>query len=522
MGRAARGDCAGQRALVEALRDVRRFPHAARAVRVVETHVSWVLLAGRYAYKIKKALNLGFLDYTTLARRRRFCEEEVRLNRRLAPNIYLDVVSIGGSRKAPRFGARPAIEYAVRMRRFPVSRQMDRLLAHGKVEPRHLDALAAMLAAFHRGLPAAPDGTDWGSPARIRGEIRQNFAQLRTLLSAPSDLDAVAQLEAATRAEYAACRKVFSRRRAQGCVRECHGDLHLGNVVLSDGTPVPFDGIEFDPALRWIDVIDEAAFLAMDLMRYQRADLAWCFLNGWLEQTGDYAGLAVLRFYLAYRATVRAKVAAIRAGQGADARASEDCRAYLALANACLSERRPWLAITHGLPGSGKSTFAQVAAMRLGAVRIRSDVERKRLFGLRPLDDSRSAGAGAGIYGVDATRRTYERLRRLARDTLKAGFPVIVDAAFLRREERDCFRALAQECAVPFALVSLQASEAVLRARIAQRRGDASEAGLAVLHALRAVQQPLSQRERRRTVEFGGRMGEADWRRMEARLSGKG
>lgn len=526
-------DYLAQRRLIAALQDSRRYPHAAKAVRLVETHISWVLLAGRYAYKIKKALDLGFLNFTTLEARRFYCAEEIRLNRRLAPEIYLDAIPIGGEVETPELGAQPAIEYAVRMRRFAATRQMDRLLMRGKVLPRHLDSLAATLARFHGGLPAAETGSAFGSAAAIRAAAMQNFEQLQPLLKQPADLDAMAALCCATEAAYAACEKYFGERHAQGCIRECHGDLHLGNIALIGDEPVPFDGIEFNPALRWIDVMDEAAFTVMDLLHRGRPDFAYRFLNAYLEATGDYGGVSVLRFYVAYRAAVRAKVSAIRASQpGMSKRGARDalaaCRSYLELGDAFLTQCQPALIITHGLPGSGKTTFAQAALERLQAIRIRSDVERKRLFGLAPSADSRSS-VGGGIYGADATRRTYARLHELARALLVAGFPVIVDAAFLRQEERKQFRELAHELGAPFVIASMQASKAVLRARIMQRHTearDASEADIAVLETLQTAQEPLLPHELAHTVAFADEKGGGNaiqaWKKLDKLLAHQG
>ncbi len=491
-----------QKKLVAALLDGRRYPHVAKSVRVVETHISWVLLAGRYAYKIKKAVKLGFLDFTALEMRRFFCAEEIRLNRRLAPNIYLDVVPLGGALEQPELGAQPALEYAVRMKRFASAALMDRLLARGRVTPGHIDGLAATLARFHGSLPAAETGSMFGGATAIRAAALQNFEQLRPLLKESDDHRVLGELRHATETAYTACEGRFEERRAQRSVRECHGDLHFGNIALIGGEPIPFDGIEFNPELRWIDVMSEIAFPVMDLLQHRRPDFAYRLLNVYLEATGDYGGVSVLRFYIAYRATVRAKVGAIRAAQAGipgreAANALADCRSYIALARDALDRKRPALIITHGLPGSGKSTFAQAALERWHAVRVRSDVERKRLFGLAPLASSRSR-AGGGLYGAAATCRTYARLLELARELLVAGFPVIVDAAFLKRGERDQFRALARSLAVPFAIASIEAGEATLRARILKRQrqaNDVSEADLAVLGRLQAVQQPLSQLE---------------------------
>jgi aminoglycoside phosphotransferase family enzyme/predicted kinase len=479
-----------------------------KVVRLIETHISRVLLAGRYAYKIKKPVDLDFVNFTSLSLRRYYCEEEIRLNRRLAPRIYLDVVPIGGTPEAPEFNSQPALEYAVRMRRFASSRQLDQLVSHGKLLPRHMDNLAATIARFHGTLPPAEAGWEFGSPAVIYSTVSKIFEQLQTLLKDSKDEAGLIALRHAGEAEYAKCLARFEQRHAGGFIRECHGDLHLGNIALIGEQPIPFDGIEFDPALCWIDVMSEVAFTVMDLLHCQRPDLAYRFLNTYIEATGDYSGVLVLRYYIYYRAAVRAMVYAIRAGQPglsrrARVKALASCRSFLALAAERLTKRCPALIITHGLPGSGKTTFAQAALERLQGIRIRSDVERKRLFGLAPLADSRSQTGD--IYGADATRRTYARLHELARELLVNGNLVIVDGAFLKQNEREQFCQLAHELGTPFAIASLQANAETLRARITQRQSDAndaSEANLAVLESLQEKQEALSPKERLHAVEF--------------------
>ena len=304
-----------QQKLIASLRDSILYPEVAASVRLIETHISWVLLAGRYAYKIKKALNLGFLDYSTLEARRFLCDEEIRLNRRTAPEIYLDTIAIGGSPDKPELGAQPAIEYAVRMRRFAAGHLMDAQLMRGAVTPRHIDNLATTVAAFHAGLSPARAGSGFGTLAAIRAAAMENFRQLRLWLADEAKVEIIEALQSATEATFETCKEYFGMRRTQGFVRECHGDLHLGNIVLDGDIPVLFDCIEFNPALRWIDVMNEVAFAVMDLLHRGHAEFAWRFLNVYLEASGDYAGVSVLRFYLGYRAAVRAKVCAIRAGQ---------------------------------------------------------------------------------------------------------------------------------------------------------------------------------------------------------------
>ncbi len=498
-------DFQAQQRLIAALHDPRRFPPGARAVRVIETHISWVLLAGQYAYKIKKAANLGFLDFTDLASRRLFCEEEIRLNRRLAPQLYLDVVPIGGSPEEPIFGATPAIEYLVRMRRFPTTRLLDKLLATKQLTASHIDSLAATLVRFHDSLPPAPPELPFGTPERIRADAGENFDSLQALLRDSRDQENLAAARQATDTEFAATKNSFEVRRTRGRVRECHGDLHFGNIVLIGGEPVPFDCIEFNPDLRWMDVMNEVAFPVMDLLYHDQPAMAARLLNAYLEGGGDYEGIAVLRFYLAYRAMVRAKISAIHAAQPGLSKRNQafetaSCRSHLALAMESLTRRRPVLIITHGLPGSGKTTFAQAALERLGAIRVRSDIERKRLFGLGALERS---GSGENIYSLAATQRTYARLQEVAQCIVAAGYTAIVDAAFLRRAERATFRELAQRLKVPFVIASLRADDATLRARLSQRlqlARDASEADAAVLDRLEAAEEPLSQEELGHTV----------------------
>ncbi len=487
--------------LIQALHNPQRYPHPAKHVHLLETHISWLLLAGRYAYKIKKPVNFGFLDFSDLAKRRHYCEEEIRLNRRLAPGIYLDVVSIGGESGHPVFGAEHAYEYAVKMRRFSTRKTLDALLQRGELKAAHIDSLAETVARFHAALPAADANRDFGSADKILLPAMENFHQLAALLpeSAGENLTALRQVCAA---EFCRCQALFEQRREQGMVRECHGDLHLGNIVLLRGKPTPFDGIEFNPRLRWIDVISDVAFLLMDLRYRGRADLAYRFLDAYLQNTGDYSGVGVLGFYLAYRAMVRAKVSALRASQG-EAAAMGECQGYLALAGRILAERRPALLITHGLPGCGKTTVSQWVLESFGAIRFRSDVERKRLFGLSARQSSQ-AQAGSGIYTQDATETTYRHLREQSRQMLQSGLPVIVDAAFLKRRERQQFRALAEEMGVPFAILDIHADDSLLRHRLDRRqleRRDASEAGVEVYELLKAVAEPLTEAEKPFVVE---------------------
>lgn len=472
--------------LVRALLDPARYPHPAGPLELIETHISYVLLTGPYAYKLKKPLRLPFLDFSTLELRRRFCEEELALNRRLAPDLYLDVVPIGGTADAPEIGATPAIEYAVKLVQFDPRATADRLIARNALDRALLEQFAETVARFHGAAPAA----EGKHPGRLAIE---NVDELAAALEAAHiDLDA-AELAAFTRAAAARLDTAFAKRRSCGAVREVHGDLHLENVVLHDGRLRAFDALEFDRTMRSMDVIDEVAFLAMDFTAHARPDLAHVFLNRYLEVTGDYEGAVCFGFYTLYRALVRAKVRAIKAAQAGTA-AAEQVAPYLALARRLTKPRAPRLILTYGLSGSGKTTITSELVARLPAVRIRSDLERKRLAGVDPAvhDD---LDVGEGRYDAAATERTYSALAAAADAALSGGLDVIVDATFLSRDRRRAFEPIAARRRAGLAILACEAPEAVLRERIRARaaaRSDASEATEAVLDAqLRAAEPPL-------------------------------
>lgn len=443
-------------------------------VRCVQTHLSWVLLDGEQAWKIKKPLRLGFVDFTTLQARRQACEDELRLNRRLAASVYRAVEPITGSVAAPRLGGGgEAIEYALRMRQFADHALLSTRLAAGLLDAGLIDRLAARLAAFHMAIPAADAASGFGTPERIEATTAQVLAGLHARVQAQT-LD---PLRAWCEAQGRRLRQRFAARKLQGWVREGHGDLHLGNLVDLGDEVTAFDCIEFDPGLRWIDVQSDIAFLLMDLTAHGRADLAWRFLDRWLGITGDYAGVRVLRYYSVYRALVRALVAELRRAEGL----TVDGPDYLATAQRLGAAADARLLITYGPSGSGKSVVSQQLLQAAGAIRLRSDVERQRLF----VRQGRGAPLPqAALYSAQASRRTYARMRRLAHVLLGAGCRVIVDATFLQPAERDAFARLAQRLAVPWSILHCHAPPDVLRERVSRRhaRGDdASQADLTVL-----------------------------------------
>jgi aminoglycoside phosphotransferase family enzyme/predicted kinase len=488
-----------QERLVRALCQGGAYPHETQRIKLIETHISWVLLTGKFAYKLKKAIELPFLDFSSLQRRHHFCNEELRLNRRLAPELYVDVVAIGGTPEQPRVGETPAIEYAVKMVQFPRNATVDRQLAAGLVTRDQVRDLAQVMARFHIQLESSRGPQ--GDPAAL-----ENLRELDSCLDAARQ----ARLEGIavwSKSQLESVATLLDARQASGAVRECHGDLHLENLASIDGHIVPFDALEFDAALRCMDVMDEAAFTTMDFMAHERNDLAYEFLNSYLEKTGDYAGLAVLPHFLVKRALIRAKVHAIKAGQST--RSSEDagrdwqaCDRYLGLAENLTASRRPLLVITRGLSGSGKTTVSGELVARLGAVRVRSDLERKRLHGLAAGDSSDSA-VGGNIYDSASSDATYSVLQDAARQGLEAGFDMIVDASFLQRNRRTALSRVASASGARCLIVDCRASDAELRRRIARRSAqghDASEATSEVLDHQLAHRDELSDAELRMTV----------------------
>jgi aminoglycoside phosphotransferase family enzyme/predicted kinase len=461
------------------------YDHAVKRIELIETHISWVILTGYFAYKIKKPVDFGFLDFSTLDKRHIFCEQEILLNRRMAPDIYLDVVAISSIQGKPVIsGTGRAVEYAVKMVQFPQSSQLDHMLLSGELTVEHMEPIARMVADFHQSVQVAEDdATDYGSADMVYQPVEENFTQINQHMVPGHYATSLNELKLWSKSEGARLRAVFDQRKRDGFVRECHGDMHLRNLVWLDGQPMAFDCIEFDPGLRWIDVICDIAFLVMDLHDREETRLANRLLNSYLEVTGDYAGLSVLPFYLCYRALVRAKVDAFRLEQPNVAEHEREqsrleFESYIELATRYTRRQTPRLIIMRGVSASGKSTVSRHLLDSLGAIRIRSDIERKRLFNVE------RAGGAPGevdIYSEQATRETYEKLAELAAGLIGDGYSVIVDATFLEYEQRKQFQSLASCSGIPYAILETWAPDEVLRRRIVNRKHDVSDADIAVL-----------------------------------------
>jgi len=506
-----------QSALLDRLLTPAAYPHPVAGVRLIETHISWVFLTGDYVYKVKKPVNFGFLDFSSLERRRHFCEEEVRLNRRFAPMLYLEAVPIVGPPGAARIG-RPdeiredgePIEWAVRLKQFDEAGRLDRLLDGGGLSARGCEELAGELARIQDRLETAAVATPWGTTEAVASAIDTTLARLCE--HRPEHRERVDALQREVHRRLSACSEAIDVRRRAGRVRQCHGDLHLANIVRHEGRFVAFDSIEFSDSLRWIDVASDVAFLAMDLESRGRDDLAATFTSSWIEAANDHHAACVLPVYMIYRALVRAGVAAIRSAQaeagprpdaGAAAASASETDRYLALAERLLIARRPLLVATSGVSGSGKTTVAGTVAAAIGAVRLRSDVERKRLAGMAATDRPRDAVEEAALYSAESSRRTYARLAELARLILGAGTSVVVDAACNRRGERRILADAAQAAGVPLVWLALEVPEAVVLSRVAARQAagtDASDASVDVVRAQVAAREPILPEEFTRTA----------------------
>jgi uncharacterized protein len=476
------------------------FPHAVVRLEVRETHISWVVLTGPFAYKVKKSVRFDFLDASTLERRHELCKEELRLNRRLAGDLYVDVVPItreaGGLRIS---GQGEVLDYAVCMKQFDSAQELPELLARGAVSGDELTDLALRLADFYRQAPSAPASRDFPHTQELRDAVLRNLALLLSHLDNPTRVTEMATIIDWTHDYLHDSLDALRFREEHGAIRECHGDLHARNIVRWEGRLIPFDCLEFDPKLRWIDVMNDVAFLVMDLTAHDRADLAFTFLNAYAERTGDYEGLRHLGFYAVYRALVRAMVDSLGAEQSPAHRSELQAKltSRIKAARAYVNRRRPALILTQGLSGSGKSWLSEQLIAPLGAVRIRSDIERKRIADV----DSNHGGAGfeEGLYSPQMTRRTYAHLLECAESSLKGGINTVVDAAFLARSDRRSFQELAARHGSPFIIVACQADHATMIRRLAergQRRVDPSDADAAILARQPQVADPLNEEER--------------------------
>lgn len=487
--------------LIQALQHKALYPHKVTECRVIETHLSWVILTGLYAYKIKKPLNLGFQDFTTLEKRRYYCELECALNKRLAKEIYLEVIPISGTPLNPEIaGKGPPIEYAIKMRQFSQECLLTVLAHQQHLSEEIIKDLANQLAVFHQSTAIADIDCEFGSPFNVFSPMQDNFRVLKNL----SDcyFSQITQIEQWVNEQYHQLEPQLSKRKQQGFIRACHGDLHLGNMVLYQGKPLIFDCIEFNESFRWIDVVNDIGFLTMDLLHKDAPKQRALFLNKYLESTYDYHGLLLLRFYESYRAMVRAKVLSIQLSQEIDNKAKAlelrfQIETFLKVAMSLMKPAKPQLTLTFGVSGTGKTVYTEQLLMTTQAIRLRSDVCRKQLHGLLPLQLT-PASRKEQLYSEETTKTVYTELKNLARMLLKANYPVIIDATCLKAWQRELFLDLADTLGISAQILSFDAPVEKLRERIHARLSkgsDASDANDDVLMMQLEHVEPLSKKE---------------------------
>jgi uncharacterized protein len=471
-----------QEQLLAFLSDGRSYGLPGAEVERITTHAAHVFLVGDRAYKMKRAVRYSFLDFTALDRRRRALEAELALNRRTAPMLYRRLVPVtraGGDRLALACSGEP-VEWLLEMARFDQEVLLDRVAARGELTPAIVDDLAEEIAAFHA---KAAVRTAYGGHPGMREVIEGNAEDFAALPEAIFEAERTALLTVRCRDELARRRDLLEQRRRSGQVRHCHGDLHLGNIVLLDGRPVLFDCLEFDEALASIDTLYDLAFLLMDLLHQELGALAQRLLNGYLDATWDDGGVALLPLFLACRAAIRAKVLGLGVARSTDDPAAGEvaaARDYLERALAYLDPAPARLVALSGVSGTGKSTLARRLAPGLGpapgAAVLRSDVVRKRLHAVAPSDR-----LPPRAYRKEASRAVYDALAGRAAVLVRAGYAVIVDAVFLDPAERAQIERVAFQAGVPFQGLWLSAPEDILVQRVTARRGDISDATPEVL-----------------------------------------
>ena len=463
--------------LIAALSDPQVFPEATSSVRFVQTQMSCVFLTDEYAYKIKKPVNLGYVDYTSVEKRRYFCEREIELNRRLCPAAYLGVMPItfDGAKFAFE-GAGEVVDYAVRMKRLPDDRLLDNLLRQNSVTPDMMDVVAGKLARFHAGAETNAEIAAYGGLATITQNIEENFSQTRKYFGRSISEPQFKRIQDYTRGFIHNNGALFEKRVEEGRTRDCHGDLHAQHICFCHDLCI-FDCIEFNERFRYCDTASEVAFLAMDLDRYGRADLGRRFVQEYIAHSGDAGIPAILNFYKCYRAYVRGKVSSFKLDDPlvseADKQESQaNAQGYFDLALS-YTRGKPLLVVMVGLTGSGKTTLANSLAQRLGVMHISSDVTRKRLAGI-PATEHRYDEPASGIYSPEFNRKTYDAVFAQAADLLKNGASVILDAAFLKQPERARAATMAQEHGAGYLVVECRITPELTQKRLLQRLGEVS------------------------------------------------
>lgn len=473
------------------------YPHpVTEPIKLEQTHISYVLLTGDYAYKLKKPVNFGFLDFSTLEKRQRFCAEELRLNQRGAPELYLEVLPVTQVENQYQLGGTgQPVEYVLKMRQFPQEALFSTMFEQGKLGEVHLEELGRVVAQYHANAETNDYIRTFGEVAQVRACIEENYDKTKKYIGGPQTQARFEETKHFTDGFFAQRPELFASRIQNNWIRECHGDLHLRNICLWHEKILLFDCIEFNEQFRFVDVMYDVAFTVMDLEARQRLDLGNVFLNTYVEQTGDWDGLQVLPLYLSRQAYVRAKVNSLLLDdQSVSSAAKEEAAAtaadYYQLAWQYTKPRRGQLILMSGLSGSGKSTIARQLARKLGAIHIRSDAVRKHLAGI-PLTER----GEANLYTAEMSQKTYDRLLELGIMLATQGFPVILDAKYDQQQLRLDAIAQAQSHQLPLQIVHCTAPLEVLRDRLSSRTGDIADATADLLGAQQAAVEPFTEAE---------------------------
>ncbi|MGD0626421.1 MAG: AAA family ATPase [Thermodesulfobacteriota bacterium] len=467
--------------LLAALQNSGIYPEHPSKVELVQTHISAIFLTGKHVYKVKKPVNFGFLDFTTLEKRKFYCQQEVELNRRLCPEMYLGVVEIRSHRGRILLGDGPGeiIEYAVLMKQLPPDCMMDRWLARGAITPALLHKIAAKIAHFHAQAETNSEIASYGDIETIRGNVEENFTQTENYVGLSISAEFFREIQESSRRYIQKQLPLLKKRLAGGKIRDCHGDLHLQHICLTEEIFI-FDCIEFNQRFRYSDVAADIAFLLMDLDFHGYPLLSADLASGYLDISHDWPLFLLLDFYKSYRAYVRGKVISFRLDDPAISAAEKksllaEARRYFHLAHHyAVRMNRPALFLTCGLMGTGKSTIAQALSEALGWERLSSDVLRKELAYLSPLEH-RYEKYHQGLYSPDFSQKTYQGLFDRAHDIMDAGNSLIIDASFKKKTDRQEARALAHQAQADFLLIECQSDEREIQRRLTLRAGDKRE-----------------------------------------------
>ncbi|NMF62737.1 adenylyl-sulfate kinase [Brasilonema octagenarum UFV-E1] len=475
------------------------YPHQVKEpIELVQTHISYVLLTGDYAYKVKKPMNFGFLDYSTLEKRGHFCQEELRLNQRGAAELYLEVFPVTQvGEKYQLGGTGEPVEYVLKMLQFPTDALFSKMFEQGRLTEELVEELGRVVAEYHDTKTVTNDYIrSFGEVSQIRAAFDENYEQTEKYINGPQTQKQFEETKQDTDKFFAERGELFKKRIQNNYVRECHGDLHLGNICLWRDKIWLFDCIEFNEPFRFVDVMFDVAYAVMDLEGQQRPDLSNAYLNTYLEVTGDWEGLQVLPIYLSRQSYVRAKVTSFLLDDpsvpaSVKEEVSKKAANYYKQAWEYTKPRQGRVILMSGLSGSGKSTTARYLARQLGAIHVRSDAVRKHLAGI-PL----MKRGGDDLYTPEMTEKTYTRLLELGILLAKAGYVVILDAKYDRQQLREQAIAAAVEHQLPLEIISCTAPSEVLEQRLNNRTGDIADATADLLASQLQQAEPLTEKEK--------------------------